>query len=171
MTMQTDVLSGHLGQSGFIVFNNRSRVKSISVKGTDTEGQLDLFATPTAPIAATYGQSGNTITITKSAHGLTTGQQIGIAYARGTGGIATCGNPVITVTGPNTFTITCPNSFTITTGAACRYVTTGRWLVTLELTAQDIYTNYFMIPGEGLLAPNMVYAVMTNINAVTVFYG
>jgi len=86
MTMQTDVLSGHLGQSGFIVFNNRSRVKSISVKGTDIEGQLDLFATPTAPIAATYGQSGNTITITKSAHGLTTGQQIGIAYARGTGG-------------------------------------------------------------------------------------
>jgi hypothetical protein len=34
-----------------------------------------------------------------------------------------------------------------------------------------VYTNYWNIPGEGILAENGVYAVMSNLNATSIFYG
>jgi hypothetical protein len=171
MTMQTDILSGHLHQSGFIVLQPRSRVKAVSIKGTASTGQLDLFSTTTAPVTATYAQSGTTVTVTKSAHGLVTGQIIGIAFTLGTGGAAFSGTYAITKLTDNTFTITSPNAATITAGAACVYVVDGRWLLTFELTAADTYQNYFLLPGEGILSPQTVYAYMTNIEVTTVFYG
>jgi hypothetical protein len=171
MTMQTDVLSGHLHQSGFIVTQSRSRVKSVSYKGTASAGQLDLFSTTTAPITATYAQSTTTVTVTKSNHGLTTGDIIGIAFALGTGGAAFSGNYSITRVDANTFTITSPNSASITAGAACVYVVNGTWLMTVETTAGDTYQNYLLLPGEGILSKQTVYAYMSNIDVTTVFYG
>jgi hypothetical protein len=171
MAMQYDVKSRYLNQTGFIIPEERSRIKSLSVKGSSNAGQVDLFATSAAPVAATYGQSGNTITVTKVGHGLSSGQKIGIAYTAGTGGTAMCGNAVITVTGDDTFTIPCINSFTITGTPACRYVVDGEWLMTFTLAATDIFNNYFLLPGEGVLARDMVYASMSNVTAVTVFYG
>ena len=169
--MQTDVLSGHLHQSGYIVTQNRSRIKGVSYKGTANAGQLDFFSTTTAPVTATYAQSGATVTVTKSAHGLVTGNVIGIAFALGTGGAAFSGNYAITRVDANTFTLTSPNTATITAGAACVYVVNGTWLLTFESTAADTYQNYFLLPGEGILAPKTVYAYMSNIDVVTVFYG
>jgi len=169
--MQTDVLSRYLNQTGFIIPDERSRIKSIAVKGGASAGQIDLFSTDAAPVAGTYGQSGNTITVTKTAHGLSTGQKIGIAYTAGTGGTAMCGNASITVIDANTFTIPCINSFTITGTPACRYVVDGEWLMTFTLAATDIYNNYFLLPGQGVLATKKVYASMNNITAATVFYG
>ena len=171
MTMQTDVLSGHLHQSGYIVLQSRSRVKSVSYKGTASAGQLDLFATTTAPVTATYAQSGATVTVTKSAHGLITGQTVGIAFALGTGGAAFSGNYQITRVDANTFTLTSPNAATITAGAVCVYVVSGTWLMTFESPAADTYQNYFLLPGQGVLATQTVYAYMSNIEVVTVFYG
>jgi len=170
--MQTDVLSGHLHQSGFIVLQPRSRVKSVSIKGTANAGQFDLFSTSTAPVTtATYAQSGATVTVTKSSHGLATGDRIGIAFALGTGGAAFSGNYVITRVDANSFTLTSPNSASITAGANCVYVTNGNWLLTFEITAGDTYQNYFLLPGEGILATQTVYAHMSNIDVATVFYG
>jgi len=169
--MQTDVLCGHLHQSGYIVLQNRSRVKAVSYKGTASAGQLDLFSTTTAPVTATYAQSGTTVTVTKSAHGLITGNVIGIAFALGTGGAAFSNNYTITRVDANTFTLTSPNTATITAGAACVYVVNGTWLLTFESTAADTYQNYVLLPGEGILAPKTVYAYMSNIDVVTVFYG
>lgn len=171
MAMQYDVKSRYLNQTGFIIPEERSRIKSLAVKGSSNAGQVDLFATSTAPVAATYGQSGTTITVTKSSHGLSSGQKIGIAYTAGSGGTAMCGNVEITVVDANTFTINCINSFTITGSPACRYVVDGEWLMTFTLAATDIFNNYFLIPGEGVLARDMVYANMSNVTAVTVFYG
>jgi hypothetical protein len=171
MTMQTDVLSGHLHQSGYIVLQNRSRVKAVSIKGTANAGQFDLFATSTAPVTATYGQSGATVTVTRNAHGLVTGQTIGIAFVLGTGGAAFSGNYQITRVDANTFTLTSPNSLSVTAGAACVYVVNGTWLLTFELTAADTYQNYFLLPGQGVLATQPVYAYMNNIDVATVFYG
>jgi hypothetical protein len=172
MGMQSDVLSAYLNQTGFILGSDRSRLKGVSAQGTSSAGQLDIFATSVAPTAATYGQSGNTITITKEAHGLTTGTQIGIAYSPGTGGTAMCGNVAITVTSPDTFTIACINSFSITAGAACRYVVEPNgWLVTFSLAANDTFNNYYLLPGEGILADNKVFCTMTNLRAVTIFYA
>ena len=171
MGMQYDVKSGFINQSGFITPYDRLRIKAISTRGTNSAGQLDMFATSVAPTTATYGQSGNTITVTSVAHGLSTGQKIGIAYSPGTGGTAMCGNVTITVTDPDTFTIPCINSFTITGTPACRYVVGGEWLMTLSLAGTDIFNNYFLIPGEGVLAENTVYCSMTNVAATTIFYG
>jgi hypothetical protein len=171
MGMQTDVLSGHLHQSGFIVTQPRSRVKSVSLKGTTSAGQLDLFSTTTAPVTATYAQSGATVTVTKSAHGLSTGDTVGIAFTIGTGGAAFSGTYVVTKLTSSTFTITSPNTATITAGAACVYVVNGKWLLTFETNADDIYINYFLLPGEGILSPQTVYAYMSNIAVTTVFYG
>jgi hypothetical protein len=170
--MQTDVKSAYLNQTGFILGSNRSRIKGIAVQGSATAGQIDVFATSVAPTAGTYGQSGTTITVTKVAHGLSTGTQIGIAYSAGTGGTAMCGNTTITRTGADTFTIACINSFSITAGAACRYVVEPNgWLMTFTVAAGDTFNNYLPLPGEGILANNKVYCTMTNVSSTTIFYG
>jgi hypothetical protein len=169
--MQTDVLSGHLHQSGFIVLQPRSRVKGVSYKGTTNAGQLDLFSTLTAPVTATYGQATNTVTVTRNNHGLVTGDVIGIAFALGSGGAAFSGNYPITRVDANTFTLTSPNAVTITAPANCVYVVNGSWLLTLETVADDTYQNYLLLPGEGILAKQTVYAYMSNIDVTTVFYG
>ena len=171
MGMQTDVKSAFINQTGFIIADTRSRIKAVSTRGTTSAGQLDMFATGVAPVAATYGQSGFVITVTSNVHGLVSGQAIGIAYSPGTGGTSMCGNVVITVTDANTFTIPCINSFTITGTPACRYVANGTWLMTLSLAANDTFNNYFLIPGQGVLAENKVFCSMTNVAATTIFYG
>jgi len=171
MGMQTDVLCGHLHQSGYIVLQNGSRVKAVSVRGTASAGAFDLFSTSTAPVAATYAQSGATVTVTKSAHGLVTGQAIGISYSTGTGGAATSGNYQITRVDANTFTVVSPNPNTVTAGAVCDYVVNGTWLMSLDLVAGDTFQNYLLLPGEGIRAPQQVYALMTNLFSATVFYG
>jgi len=74
--------------------------------------QLDT----TTSTAATYGQSGTTITITKNGHGYSVGDQVVIDF---TVGSAADGNYVIqTITG-NTFTVTASASATISSGTAC----------------------------------------------------
>jgi hypothetical protein len=171
MAMQTDVRAGHIHQSGFIVLQNRSRIKSVSIKGTATAGQFDLFSSTTAAVTGTYAQSGATITVTKSSHGLVTGDIIGIAFTIGTGGAGFSGTYAITKLTDNTFTITSPNAATITGGPACAYVVNGEWLMTFELTAADTYQNYFLLPGEGVLCKQLAYAYLNNIEVATVFYG
>ena len=152
--MQTDVKQAHLNASGFMVIN-RTRVRGISFNGTATAGYVSLFDTTTAPITtATYGRSGTTITITQSAHGLATGDIIGIDFAAGTGGTATNGNYPVTVTNSSTFTVTDINSGNITAGASMVYA--SRWLLTYDSAANDIYNNAIIIPAEGVLALNGV---------------
>jgi hypothetical protein len=168
MGMQTDVKSATLVSSGFMT-KFGTRVKGISIKGTASAGQFDLFDTTTAPIAATYARSGTTITVTKNSHGLNVGDKVGIAFEAGTGGTATSSNYVVATAATNTFTVTDINSGSITAGAACNY--DGAWLVSFRLTAGDTYANYWLLPGEGILARNGLYAIMTNLTSATVFYG
>lgn len=171
MGMQTDVLCGHIHQSGFIVQQYPSRIKALSVRGTATAGEFALFSALTAPVAATYAQTGSVVTITSTSHGLVTGQIIGISYQQGTGGAATSGNYAITRVDANTFTVVSPNPNTVTAGAPCDYVVNGTWLITLDLAAGDTYQNYFLLPGEGVRSNLKVYALMTNVYTATVFYG
>ena len=73
----------------------------------------------TTSTAATYEQSGTTITITKSSHGYAVGDQVVIDF---TAGSATDGNYVIqTVPNANTFTVTASVSATISSGTSCTY--------------------------------------------------
>jgi len=169
MAMQYDVKAATLLYSGFLI-KYRTRVKGISVKGSDTAGALELFDTLTAPVAATYGRSNATITVTRNGHGLKVGDQVGISFAANGGAAATSGNYVIaTVPDASTFTVTDINSGTVTAGGNCLYA--GKWIVTFRFADGDVYTNYWRLPGEGILVDNGVYATMTNLNATSIFYG
>lgn len=171
MAMQYDVKQAHLNQSGFFVLG-RNRVKGVSYRGGSAT--LVLFDTTTAPVTAsvTYGRSGTTVTIAKTAHGLSTGAVVGIHFNSGTGGAATDGNYAITVTTADAFTITDINTGTITGTPAAVYVSgVNRWLMTYETNASDEFQNAPLIPGEGVLAVNGIYAYMSGVDGAQVYYG
>jgi len=171
--MLSDVKSAQIHQTGFMLPFERVRVKGISVRGTNSAGQLDLFATDTAPVSATYGQSGNTITFSSNGHGLKTGDKVGVAYSvDGSGQASTCGSRVITVVDADTFTAECINSFTVTAGTACRYVVgENEWLFTTTIAGTDIFQNFFDVPGAGLLAKQKVFASLIGLSSASIFYA
>jgi len=170
MGMQYDVKQAHLNSSGYLV-NYGTRVKGISFTGTANAGYVVLFDASSAPVSAsvTYAQSGTTVTVTKVAHGLTTGTVIGIHFVANSGVSATDGTYTITRTGADTFTLTDINSRTITSTAAVYAV--GRWILTYETTASDTFSNAPIIPGEGLRANTSVYAEMSNVDSTQIYYG
>jgi hypothetical protein len=166
---QTNVKQAHLNGSGFLVLG-RNRIKGISFTGTSSAGFLALFDTTTAPVTtATYGRSGTTVTVTQSAHGLATGDVIGIDFAAGTGGTATNGNYVVTVTNSSTFTVTDINSGTITGSPAMVYA--SRWLLSYDVAASDTFNNSPIIADDGVLAVNGIYAYLSNVAACNIYYG
>jgi len=166
--MQTDVKAGHLNNSGFVLLG-RTRLKAVSTVGSATAGTLDIFDTATAPVSATYARSGTTITVTKSAHGLADGSTIGITFATASGSSGTNGNYVITVTSSSTFTVTDINSGTIAGGTVAVYSTL--WVASYDIGATDVFSNFAIIPGEGILVKNGIYLNMTNITSANVYYG
>lgn len=170
MGMQYDVKQGHLNGSGFFVLG-RNRIKAISYFGGG--GTLVLFDTTSAPVTSsvTYARSGTTVTVTKTAHGLATGDVVGIHFNSNTGVSATDGNYTITVTGANAFTLTDINSGTITSTAALYVSGANRWLITYETQATDEFQNSPIIPGEGVLAVNGIYAYMSSIDSAQIYYG
>ena len=173
MTMQYDVKQGHLNQSGFFVLG-RNRVKGISFFGSGADGTLVLFDTTTAPVTSsvTYARSTATVTVTKASHGLVSGDTVGIHFNSASSESATDGNYVITVVNSSSFTLTDINSGTIAGGTVASYVSgSGRWLMTYEIDSTDTFSNAPVIPGEGVLVTNGIYALMTNIDSAQIFYG
>jgi len=179
MTMQYDVKGSHNSGSGFMV-TGRSRLKNLVYQGNGTAGGLDVFDTAIAPVTTgTYTRSGYTVTVTSTAHGLSTGQTVGITFAAASGVSATAGNYIITVTGANTFTITDINSSTIAGGTACNYVSnttanlnasTNRWMTSYN-TGTAVQPFQVLFQGEGMLAINGIYVVVSNITYQTIQYG
>jgi len=168
MTMQTDVKAGHLNNSGFVVLG-RNRIKAVSTVGTATAGTLDIFDTTTAPVSATYARTTTLITVTKVAHGLVTGDVVGIAFATASGTSGTNGNYAVTVLTSSTFTVTDINSGTIAGGTAATY--SSLWVVSYDIGAGDLFGNFALIPGEGILVKNGIYFSMSNITSANVYYG
>jgi hypothetical protein len=171
MGMQTDVKQAHLNQSGFFVLG-RNRVKGVSFYGGS--GTLILFDSTVAPVTSSvsYARTGTLVTVTKTAHGLSTGAVVGIHFNAGSGGSATDGNYTITRTGADTFTLTDINTGNITGTPAALYVSgVNRWLLTYETHSSDEFQNAPLIPGEGVLAVNGIYAYMSAIDAAQIYYG
>jgi hypothetical protein len=171
MGMQYDVKQAHLDESGFMVLQP-TRVKAISLTGGGVAGYVTFFDTTSVPVSSSvsYGRSGTTVTVTKTAHGLSTGDTIGIHFVGGSGGTATDGTYTITRTGADTFTLVDINTGTITGSPAAVYAV-GRWLATYQATAEDYFFNGFLIPGEGIRAFNGVYGYFTGLNSTTIYYG
>ena len=166
--MQTDVKSGHLNNSGFAVLG-RNRLKAVSVVGTASAGTLDIFDTVSEPVSATYERAATLITVTKTAHGLVTGDVVGLAFATASGTSGTNGNYSITRTGANTFTVTDINSGTIVAGTAVVYA--SLWLASYDIGAADLFGNFALIPGEGILVRNGIYLNMSNLLSANIYYG
>ena len=168
MGMQTDVKAGHLNNTGFMLLG-RTRLKALSTVGSATAGTLDIFDTATAPVTtATYTRSGTTVTVTSTAHGLSTGDVRGFSFASASGASATNGNYTITKTGANTFTLVDINSGTIAS-TALAYSTL--WLNSYDVGAGDLFGNFALIPGEGILVQNGIYMIMTNVTSANIYYG
>jgi hypothetical protein len=167
--MQTDVKAGHLNNTGFMLLG-RTRLKALSIVGTATAGTLDVFDTTVAPITdATYARTGTLVTVTKTAHGLVTGDVRGFAFATASGSSATNGNYAITRVNANSFTITDINSGTIASSTAMAYSTL--WLCSYDVGAGDLFGNFALIPGEGILVQNGIYMIMSNITSANIYYG
>jgi len=166
--MQTDVKAGHLNNSGFVVLG-RNRLKAVSTVGSATAGTLDIFDTTTAPVSATYERAATLITVTKTTHGLVTGDVIGLAFATASGTSGTNGNYSITRTGANTFTVTDINSGSIVAGTAVVYA--SLWVASYDIGATDVFGNFALIPGEGVLIKNGIYLSMSNITSANIYYG
>jgi len=168
MTMQYDVKGAHLSGSGLMV-SGRTRLKNLIYLGTGTAGSIDVFDTTAAPVSATYARSGYTVTVTSTAHGLVTGQVIGITFAAATGVSASAGNYIVTKLTADTFTITDLNTGTIAGGTACVF-STGKWMTSYN-TGTAVQPFQVIFSGEGILALNGIWVVVTNISFQTVQYG
>jgi hypothetical protein len=168
MAMQYDVKSGHLNNTGFVVLG-RTRLKAISTVGSATAGTLDVFDTTTAPVSATYERADALITVTKNGHGLVTGNMIGITFATAGGTSGTNSNYSITRINANTFSVTDINSGTIAGGTAALYA--SLWIASYDIGATDVFGNFALIPGEGVLVKNGLYLSMTNLTSANVYYG
>ena len=170
MSMQYDVKQAHLNSSGYFV-KYPVRVKGVSFSGAATAGYITLFDTSSTPVSSsvTYARDSTTVTVSKTAHGLNTGDVIGIHFLSNSGVSATDGTYSITRTTADAFTLTDINSGTISSTAAVYVV--GKWLLTYETVATDIFTNVPFIPGEGIRAETGVYAYMVNMDAAQIIYG
>jgi hypothetical protein len=170
MAMQYDVKQGHLNESGFFVLG-RNRVKAISFFGGS--GTLVLFDTTVAPVTSsvTYARTGTLVTVSKTAHGLVTGDVVGIHFNSNSGVSATDGNYSITRVDADSFTLNDINTGSITSTAALYVSGVNRWLLTYETHSSDEFQNSPIIPGEGVLAQNGIYAYMNAIDAAQIYYG
>ena len=171
--MATNVKQAHINASGFLVMG-RNRIRGLSFVGTANAGELSLFDTTSAPVTSsvTYGRTGTTVTVSKTAHGLVTGDVVGIHFSESSGVSATDGNYSITRIDANSFSLTDINTGSISGSPAAAYVSgNNRWLLTYEVSATDIFNNAPDIPDQGILATNAIYAYMSNLSAVNIYYG
>ena len=167
MGMQTDILSAHINVSGQMLVG-RNRLKGLAITATATAGNVYLWDATAAPVAATYARSSTgLITVTLNAHGLATGDQVGLIFAAGTGGQGTTGNYIVTRVNANSYTVQDLNAGAITAGAAALQGT--KWITSIDIGASE--TVVMPLPGEGIVCANGIYASVTNLTGVTLFYG
>jgi hypothetical protein len=170
MTMQYDVKTAKIQGSG-LLFVGRVRLKQGTVIGNGTAGYIDFFDTATAPTAATYARTLKVVTVTKTAHGLNTGDSIGIAYVAAGGVAPVSGNYQVTKIDADTFSITDLNSGTIAGGTVCNYVNGGgKWAMGIN-TGTNLQPFQLLVPGEGILCEQGVYANSSNITSTQITYG
>ena len=171
--MATNVKQAHINTSGFLVMG-RNRIRGLSFVGTASAGELAMFDTTSAPVTSsvTYGRTGTTVTVSKTSHGLVTGDVVGIHFSESSGVSATDGNYSITRIDANSFSLTDINTGSISGSPAAAYVSgNNRWLLTYEVSATDIFNNAPDVPDQGVLAVNAIYAYMINLSAVNIYYG
>ena len=163
MGMQTDVLSYHNTVSG-VAYAGRTRLKGVLISPQASSTYNVSFCNNVAQ-TGTYARvsPATTLTVTITNHGLTNGQRVVLIFTTGTGLSDTY---AITYVDANTFTVTTVAS-TSTSGNVTMYAT-----VLAEFDCSTGTSFYTLIPGEGVLAINGIYAfIPVNTITTTIFYG
>jgi hypothetical protein len=163
MTMQYDVKSSHVTASKTVT-NYAVRLKSVTVSPASASARNMAVADPTVKQSGTYVRlaSSTTVTVTITAHGLTTGQRVAVDFTSGT---AVDGIYPVTVTGTDTFTIVTALN-TATSGNVTIYTS-----LLLEIDTYNIIGLPVLIPGEGIYCQNGMFVCVGGSVTATVFYG
>ena len=166
MTMQFDVKSAHMTSTGVAV-NYRTRIKGAIVSANTSAATRNTVFANNVTQTGTYGRSTNTVTVTITNHGLTSGDRVWLDFSAGTGGTATDNVYAVTVSDANTFTVTDSASGTITgSPAVVMYAD-----LLLEADSYNATAFNVIIPGEGILAENGIFVGLVANVTTTVFYG
>jgi len=166
MTMQYDVKSKHMTSSGVAV-NFRTRLKGAVVSANTSAATRNTVFANNVTQTGTYGRSTNTVTVTITNHGLTTGDRVWLDFSAGTGGTATDNVYAVTVSDANTFTVTDAASGTITGSPAVSMYAD----ILMEADSYNATAFPVVIPGEGILAEDGIFVGLVANVTTTLFYG
>jgi hypothetical protein len=162
--MQTDVKSARASNTGLLVTQIPTRLKSITVTSATVSARNVAVCDPTVQSSGTYSRTSPsaTITVTIVNHGFVTGQRVFLDFTSGT---ARDGVYTITNTGNDTFT--CADAPTTTTSGNV----TAYSSIALEIDTFNTVGLPILIPGEGIYCPNGIFVGCGSSVTATVFYG
>jgi hypothetical protein len=162
MAMQYDVLSYHNSVSGVAV-PYRTRLKGIVVSPTSST-TLNVGFMNNVFSTGTYSQTGTTMTVTLTAHGLVNGDRVWLSCTTGDGNSDLYG---VTVSDNNTFTVTSSTSESVS-GNVNVYTE-----ILTEIDCATATSFYTLIPGEGIVGQDGLYVGLPSTGTVTttIFYG
>jgi hypothetical protein len=166
MTMQFDVKSKHMSSTGVAV-NYRTRLKGAVVSANTSAATRNTVFANNVTQTGTYGRSTNTVTVTITNHGLTSGDRVWLDFSAGTGGTATDNIYSVTVSDANTFTVTDSASGTITGSPAVSMYAD----ILMEADSYNATAFPVVIPGEGILAKDGIFVGLVANVTTTLFYG
>jgi hypothetical protein len=160
--MQYDVLSYHNSVSGVAV-PYRTRLKGIVVSPTSST-TLNVGFMNNVFSTGTYSQTGTTMTVTLTAHGLVNGDRVWLSCTTGDGNSDLYG---VTVSDDNTFTVTSSTSESVS-GNVNVYTE-----ILTEIDCATATSFYTLIPGEGIVGQDGLYVGLPSTGTVTttIFYG
>ena len=163
MTMQYDVLAKHVSASSTAI-NFATRLKNFTVTSGTSSLRNAAICDPTVYKSGTYDRpaADTTVTVTITAHGLTTGDRVFMDFTTGT---ANDGVYTITKLTANTFTVTTAAS-TATSGNATFYS-----VILVEVDTYSTVGLPILIPGEGIRCPNGIYVGLGGSVTATIYYG
>jgi hypothetical protein len=161
--MQYDVLAKHVSASSTAI-NFATRLKNFTVTSGTSSLRNAAICDPTVYKSGTYDRpaADTTVTVTITAHGLTTGDRVFMDFTTGT---ANDGVYTITKLTANTFTVTTAAS-TATSGNATFYS-----VILVEVDTYSTVGLPILIPGEGIRCPNGIYVGLGGSVTATIYYG
>ena len=160
-TMQYDVRSVHNTVSGVAV-GYRTRLKGVLISPS-TAVTFNTSFCNNISLSGTYNIPGSTVcTVTIANHGLANGDRVYLDFTTGT-----AQDETYTVSNVST------NTFTVTTASL---TTNGNVTMYPQILAEFDCSNgtafYTLIPGEGILAQEGIYAGIPSASiTTTLFYG
>lgn len=162
--MQTDVKSARAANTGLLVTQIPTRLKSITVTSATVSARNVAICDPTVQSSGTYSRTSPsaTITVTIVNHGFVTGQRVFLDFTSGAGR-----DGVYTITNTGNDTFTCADVVTTTTSGNV----TAYSSIALEIDTFNTVGLPILIPGEGIYCPNGIFVGCGSSVTATVFYG